>query len=463
MKKLLVVSCAALGAAEARRAGLERNLGPVLEVEPVFPALTVPAQAALLTGSPPAETGAVGNGFFHRELRRVFFWEQSAELVAGERPWERLERESGCAASSALLFFQNSLGANADVVVTPAPIHAPDGRTIPACYTQPGALGQMLEGALGPFPLQHYWGPMAGLGASQWIAAAAAMVLGTSVPDFSQPADDSAAARPFADLPVGISGIQKICRGGSPDLTYVYLPHLDYDFQRFGPDSPQAAKALQELAAMLCRLAEVAESAGCVLVIAGDYAIERAGQVVLPNRALRAAGLLAVRRVGAFELLDLGASRAFAVVDHQIAHVYCQNGAAPEDAAEALAGLAGIGRMLDRASQAELGLDHPRSGDLVLEAVPGCWCAYDWWLDESAAPPYARTVDIHNKPGYDPLELFFAPDRKGTARDGNLVKGTHGRSGGAPAALVLPEGAEAPAGRLKATEVAGLLSRLAAD
>ena len=461
MKKLLVASCAALGAAEARKAGLNR-LGNLLEVEPVFPALTTPAQAALLTGLPPAATGAVANGFLHRELRRVCFWEQSAELVSGERPWERLERESGCAVSSALLFFQNSIGANADVIVTPAPVHAPDGRTIPACYTRPAALAQMLEGALGPFPLHHYWGPLAGLPASQWIAAATAMTLGASVPDFSRPPSDAAGAPPFADLPVGISGIQKLCRGGSPDLAYVYLPHLDYDLQRFGPGSPQAAKALQELGGLLNRLAEVAESASYALVIAGDYAIEPATSVISPNRALREAGLLAVRRVGPFELPDFGTSLAFAVADHQVAHVYCQNGLDPQAIMEGFGDIPGVGRVLDREQQAALGLDHPRSGDVVLEAAPGAWFAYDWWTDEGHAPPYARTVDIHNKPGYDPLELFFAPDKRGTARDASLVKGTHGRAGGGAAALVLPADFPAPAGKLKYTELAGLLCQLAA-
>ncbi len=120
-----------------------------------------------------------------------------------------------------------------------------------------------------------------------------------------------------------------------------------------------------------------------------------------------------------------------------------------------------MGRVLDRAAQKELGLDHPRAGDLVLEAAPGFWFAYDWWAAEDCAPPYARTVDIHNKPGYDPLELFFAPDRRGTARDGTLVKGTHGRAGGGDAALLLPEEAECPERLVGAGELTKLLCSLA--
>ncbi|HOX06552.1 MAG TPA: alkaline phosphatase family protein [Planctomycetota bacterium] len=456
MRRLLVVSCAALGIAEARRAGLGK-LGQLLEVEPVFPALTVPAQAALLTGLPPAGTGAVGNGFYQRELRRAYFWEQSAELVSGERIWERLERESGAVVRAALLFFQNSVGSAVEMIVTPAPLHGPDGKTLPACYALPAGLDRVLESRLGPFPLHHYWGPMAGLPASKWIAGAAAQALTLSPSDFGPNSGAPTEAAGYFGLPVGATGIGGLQRGGAPDLIFVYLPHLDYDLQRFGPDSPQAAQAGKDLCGLLNGLAESAERAGYELVVVGDYAIEAAGGVSFPNRVLREAGLLDVRRVGPFELPDLGTSAAFAVADHQVAHVYCQNGQDPEEVAEALRGASGVARVLDRLEQAGLNLDHPRSGDLVLEAAPGHWFAYDWWTDEAFAPPYAKTVDIHSKPGYDPLELFFAPDRKGTARDASLIKGTHGRSGGGKAALIVPDGFEPPAGPIKYTDLAGML------
>jgi hypothetical protein len=427
VKKLLVVNCAALGADLARRADFDR-FGRVLEVEPVFPALTIPAQATLLTGLKPADHGAVGNGFFDRDMRKTFFWEQAASLVSGKRIWERIEEEHAEAVQVGLLFFQNSIGVNADAVVTPAPLHAPDGRTISACYTRPPHLAAALDRALGEFPLHHYWGPMAGKTSSMWITEATALVV----------------------------------EAGPLQLVFTYLPHLDYDLQRFGPESPEAGAALADLSAMVEQLCLLAEEHGYLPVILGDYAIESAGGFARPNLALREAGLLGVRRVGPYELADLGGSSAFALVDHQVAHVYCQNGLCPQEAADVLDGLAGVGRVLDREAQKGLGVDHPRGGDLILEASPGDWFAYDWWTDEDCAPPYARTVDIHNKPGYDPLELFLAEGGKGTARDGNLLKGTHGRAGGGTAALILPGKVDGPDRMLAATEVCGLLCELAA-
>jgi Type I phosphodiesterase / nucleotide pyrophosphatase len=426
VRKLLVVSCAALGADVARRADFDR-FGELTEIEPVFPALTIPAQATLLTGLKPAEHGGVANGFFNRELRKAFFWEQSANLVSGQRVWEQIEHEHSEACGAGLLFFQNSIGTNADTIITPAPLHGPDGKTISACYTRPPILDAELEAELGPFPLHKYWGPMAGLDSSRWIVESTRMVLETH----------------------------------GPELLFSYLPHLDYDFQRFGPNGAEADAALADLSMLLEELAGVAGRHGYQLVVVGDYAIEPAEGFALPNLALREEGLLGIRRVGKYELPDMGSSLLFAVVDHQIAHVYCLADFCPHAAVDVLDGLAGVGRILDREAQKDLGVAHPRGGDLILEAAPGHWFAYDWWVDEECAPPYARTVDIHNKPGYDPLELFMAADGKGTARDGNLVKGTHGRAGGGAAALILPEKWGGAPAKLAATEVSGLLCRLA--
>jgi predicted AlkP superfamily pyrophosphatase or phosphodiesterase len=428
LKKLLVISCAALGTREARRAGLDR-FGLLAEAEPAFPALTVPAQAALLTGREPAACGAVANGFYFRQLRRAMFWEQAADLIEGRRLWERIEEEHSLAVQAALLFMQNSVGSNADCIVTPAPVHTADGAMIPALATQPAGLDAELEAKLGPFPLHAYWGPLAGLDSSRWIARATGLVM----------------------------------ERRSPELVFTYLPHLDYDLQRCGPESEEAGRAAGELGGLLEELVDQARRCGYMPVIVGDYAMETVRGLVRPNVMLRQAGLLAVRRVGPHELVDFGASLAFAVVDHQIAHVYCQNGFGAREMAEAFARAAGVGRVLEREAFCAAGPGHDRTGDLVLEAAPGFWFGYEWWTDEAAAPPFAATVDIHSKPGYDPLELFGGAGRGRTARDASLIRGTHGRAGTGPAALVLPEEfGDLPGGGLRAADLNGLLAAFAA-
>jgi hypothetical protein len=150
-----------------------------------------------------------------------------------------------------------------------------------------------------------------------------------------------------------------------------------------------------------------------------------------------------------WETLDCGASRAFAVADHQIAHVYVRRAEDVSAVAELLRRTAGIEQVLDRAGQREVGLDHERSGELVAVAAPRAWFTYYFWLDDALAPDYARTIDIHRKPGYDPVELFVDPrlafpKLRIAARlaqkllgfryymdviglDASIVKGSHGR------------------------------------
>jgi hypothetical protein len=109
------------------------------------------------------------------------------------------------------------------------------------------------------------------------------------------------------------------------------------------------------------------------------------------------------------EVLDIGGSEAFAMADHQVSHVYVRH---PERIGEVRAlfeGVPGVGEVLDEAGKRDLGLDHERSGELVLIAEPDAWFTYYYWEDDDRAPDYARTVDIHRKPGYDPVELFLDP------------------------------------------------------
>ncbi len=344
----------------------------------VVPAVTLPAQATALTGLAPAAHGVVGNGWFHRETGEVRFWLQSQALVSGEsvEVAARTRAEArGQAFSAARVFGWFAQGAPVETMVTPKPWYGCDGSKAFGVHGRPGGLAAELEHELGPFPFPSFWGPRAGLPATAWIARAAARVLATRRPTF----------------------------------TFVYLPHLDYDLQRFGPDAPGTAARVAELDADAAVVVEAARAAGAEVTAFSEYGIVPVSRAVLPNRALREAGLLAVRDGPFGEGLETFESRAFAVCDHQAAHVYAAEGPARARARAILETLPGVARVLEGRARAEVGLDHPRAGDLVLLAERDAWFAYPYWLDDARAPDFARTVDIHRKPGYDPLELFVDP------------------------------------------------------
>jgi predicted AlkP superfamily pyrophosphatase or phosphodiesterase len=263
-----------------------------------------------------------------------------------------------------------------DCTATPRPVYPADGRKIPSLYTDPPELKADLQGRLGRFPLFNFWGPTADIRSSRWIADATRRVMETR----------------------------------RPTVTLCYLPHLDYDLQRFGPDSPEAARACGEIDAVAGGLAEWAANAGHTVAVVSEYGITRATAGVDINRGLRRAGLLRVQEVDlGWELLDCGASAAFAVADHQIAHVYVKDPARIPEVKAILASLDGVAEVLDLEGQAAHGLDHPRAGELVAVATPDRWFTYYYWLDDEKMPDFARTVDIHRKPGYDPVELFVDP------------------------------------------------------
>jgi predicted AlkP superfamily pyrophosphatase or phosphodiesterase len=303
-----------------------------------------------------------------------------------------------------MMFWQQSMGESVDLVVSPAPIHKHSGGMIQACYTQPAELEQRINAAVGrPFNLMNYWGPLANHRSSEWIVEAVAAVM---------------------EMP------EK-----APDLLFAYIPHLDYDLQRHGPGSPQASKALELLLGYLERLKAAAGERGYDWIIVGDYAIERAERAAFPNRALREAGLFGVREIAGMAYTDFFAGAAFAVCDHQFAHVHCRDQRSAEKASEVLRAIPGVAHVLTRAEQADWGLAHANSGELVLVAERGTWFAYPWFSRDEA-PDYASHVDIHNKPGYDPCELFFGWPPGSVSFDTSKIRGTHGGNGkGMEAAL----------------------------
>ncbi len=343
-------------------------------LRPGLPAVTTSVQSSMLTGAPVREHGIVGNGWFNREQQEIQFWKQSNRLVAGEKVWETARRRDPSATCLNMFWWYN-MYSTADWSVTPRPIYKADGRKIPDCYTEPPALRDELQDELGPFPLFRFWGPAADIAATQWIADATRLA--------------------WTKL--------------RPTLSLVYLPHLDYGLQKLGPGALEIDDHVVAIDAIAGELIQFFEANGVRVIVLSEYGIEAVDRPVAPNLALRDAGLLRARDEMGLELLDAGASRAFAVADHQLAHVYVAD---PEDiprARAAVAGLDGVERVLDAKACAAHGLDHARSGELVLIAERGAWFTYDYWEDDRRAPDFARTVDIHRKPGYDPRELFFDP------------------------------------------------------
>ncbi|GAA1271118.1 alkaline phosphatase family protein [Sphaerisporangium rubeum] len=348
--------------------GFQAPLGTVL------PAVTCSVQSTFLTGETPAGHGIVGNGWYFRDLGEVLLWRQHNALVGGDKLWDAVRRlDPGYTVANICWWY--AMGADVDWTVTPRPIYYADGRKEPDCYTDPPELHDELTAALGPFPLFTYWGPTAAMPSSRWICRAAEQIMATH----------------------------------NPDLTLVYVPHLDYDLQRFGPSRSEADTAAAELDEVLAPLLDAAAARGATVVVLSEYGITDVSRPVGINRALRAEGLLKVYRQDGMEYLDPWTSRAFAVADHQIAHVYVRDPGDIPAVAKLCAALPGVAEVLDEEGKAANGLDHPRSGELVLVADPDAWFTYYYWLDDAAAPDFARLVEIHRKPGYDPAELFFDP------------------------------------------------------
>jgi len=419
--------------------------GGMRPLDTVTPAVTCAVQATLTTGAPPATHGAVANGWYFRDLNEVLLWRQPETLLSGETIWEAGRRRDPTF-TCAKMFWWYAMKSSADIAVTPRPMYPADGRKIPDHYARPDGLHDELDARLGRFPLFRFWGPLADISSSAWIAEATLHVMAT--------------------------------RG--PTLTLTYLPHLDYDLQRLGPDPahPALARALGEVDALCGRLIDAAQAGGRRVIVVSEYGITPVTDAIPVNRALRAAGLLAVRREEhGRETLDPGASAAFALADHQIAHVYVNDPARLEETASILRGLDGVEAVWGAAGKRAAGLDHPRSGELVALARADRWFSYHYWLDAARAPDFARTVDIHRKPGYDPVELFFDPAlrfpkfsaawRLGlrklgfrrlldviSAEDAALVRGSHGRPTDDPLDGPLVISSEAgllPKGRVAAT------------
>ena len=387
--------------------------GTSARIKSAFPAVTCSAQSDYLTGRYPDTHGIVGNGWYSREDAEIRFWKQSNMLVRAPKIWETA-RAADPSFTCANLFWWFNMYATADYSVTPRPMYPADGRKIPDVYTAPGDLRDELQSALGTFPLFEFWGPRAGIRSTEWIAAAA----------------------------------KHVDRTLNPTLTLVYLPHLDYNLQRVGP-GPAAAGDLRQIDTVVDDLIRHYESAGARVIVLSEYGIGDVSMPVHLNRVLRQHGLIAVREELGHEMLDAGASAAFAVADHQVAHIYVNDRARLSEVRGIVENVAGVDAVLGQTEKAAYHIAHERAGDLVAISRPDAWFTYYFWMDDRRAPDFARTVEIHRKPGYDPVELFIDPairippltvgwklaKRKAGFRspldviplDASLVKGSHGR------------------------------------
>ena len=340
----------------------------------VFPAVTTTVQSSMLTGALPSQHGIVGNGWYFRDLAEIMFWKQSNHLVQGDKVWDGL-KQTNINFKVSKLFWWYNMHANVDYSMTPRPHYPADGRKVMDLYSWPKNLHHPIEAQIGKFPFFNFWGPKANIQSSDWIAKAAAL-------EFDQ---------------------------HKPDLQLVYLPHLDYNLQRLGPNDELIWQDVAQIDAVAGRLIDHVKSRGAEVMVVSEYGIDTVDTPVGINQILREHGYIEVRDSLTWELLDAGASRAFAVADHQVAHVYIKEAKDISTVKQVLENVVGIERVLDEAGKKEFGIDHTNSGELVAIAEQGAWFTYYYWLDENKAPDFARCVDIHNKPGYDPVELFVDP------------------------------------------------------
>ncbi len=378
--------------------------------KPAFPALTTTAQSSILTGTPPEKHGIVANGWYDRESAEVRFWKQSNHIVHGEKIWDTLRRDLKATHPNftcAKLFWWYNMYSSADFTITPRPLYPADGSKHFDVHTQPMGMRDEIKADLGPFPFPAFWGPAAGIASSEWIAASAKWVE----------------------------------EKHQPTLSLVYLPHLDYCLQKDGPSASNIPNEVRAIDRVVTDLISFYESRNIRVLLLSEYGISPVDQPIHLNRLFRDKGWLSIKNELGRETLDYGGCKAFAVADHQVAHIYINDPAIQNEVRDLLEKTPGIDEIRDR--------NHDRTGDLIAIAKPNAWFTYYFWKDDAVAPDFARTIDIHRKPGYDPCELFIDPaiccpklkiakfllkKRLGIRGlleviplDAKLVKGSHGR------------------------------------
>src|SRR5687767_106849 len=378
-------------------------------IQPMLPAVTTSVQSTYITGKWPNEHGIVGNGWYDRIDCEIKFWKQSNKLVLGEKIWDKAKQQDPSFTVSKMFWWYN-MYSTADFSVTPRPNYLADGRKMPDCYSHPADLRDFLQKELGQFPLFQFWGPGANITSTKWIANASMLT------------DDKY----------------------NPTLTLIYLPHLDYCLQKFGQDFSKISKDLNEIDAVVERLVNFYNKKETRIILLSEYGINNVHQPVHLNRVLRQHDLLGIRVERGLELLDAGASKAFAVADHQVAHIYINDSSVTNKVRNIIEQVPGVELVMDKEAQKNYHINHERAGELVVMADEKSWFTYYFWVDDALAPDYARSVDIHKKPGYDPVEMFLTSKARAAYKllrkkaglryvmdviplDATLIKGSHGR------------------------------------
>ncbi len=383
-------------------------------MKPVFPSVTCTVQASILTGKYPKDHGIISNGYFDRENLQTLFWEQSTKLVQSEKIWDTIKSKNDML-KTAMLFWQNSMYSNNDYVVTPRPIHLENGQMDMWCYSKPVNYYEEISKEIGEFNLMNYWGPFASIKSSEWIA----------------------------------KSVQYTVENRRPNLIYAYFPQIDYSAQKFGHSSSQVTDDLKQIDEYVGNIIEKVKEAGIFddthFLLLSEYGFNDVKDAIPINRILREKGLLQVRTINGKEYIDYEFSDAFAMVDHQIAHIYINDSKnmGKEKIKSTIEDVPGIEIVCDQKEKQKLHVDHSRSGELIAVANKDKWFSYYWWYDDQKkiisnpelskiddndkAPRFTKTVDIHRKPGYDPLDLFIDPKKKCISTDTHLIKSSHGR------------------------------------
>jgi predicted AlkP superfamily pyrophosphatase or phosphodiesterase len=365
-------------------------------LKPVFPSVTSTVQASILSGKYPNQHGIISNGLFDRENIQTLFWEQSSKLVQSERIWDILKKKNNNLQTS-VLFWQNTMFANSEFVITPRPIHLENGHMDMWCYSRPPEYYEEVSQSIGEFDLYSYWGPLASFKSTEWIS----------------------------------KSVEFTMEKHKPNLLYAYFPQLDYSSQKFGKNSNQVKDDLKKIDIVVNSIIEKIKKLGIIedteFILFSEYGFNDVNEGISINKILREKGLLVTRTIKNKEYIDFEYSKAFAIVDHQIANIYLNKHEDKTNVKKVLENIPNIEMICDDKEKQNLKIDHSRSGDLIAISNKDKWFSYYWWNDDDKAPTFTKTVDIHRKPGYDPLELFFNHETKSIPFETSLIKGSHGR------------------------------------